>query len=388
MEKRPLRVLFLPVDDGGCGWYRIRMWHKMFKKMDNVESLIIETKDKPSEKQQHEAIANADVVVARLSGIPYIRVIKEDIDPHKPIVFDHDDNTMEILPSSEHYRDFGTQDAYAYIEGTAKPIWVTGEGDFNRFKNLWNQMTLIYALGSADLITAPVQSLVDFYMQYGSKETKGVVLPNSLDFNMWPEGKFKWDKRPENEIRIGWQGGVSHLADWNEIGKTMGNVLKDYPEVTVHIMGSYFDNQFKSFEDRITFYDWVPFEGYPARLATLGLDAAIIPLEDKPFNRFKSEVKFTEFSKMGVPVLVKDIPPYSEVCKNKYTAYTYKDNEEFEVRLREMLDDLKGSKEMANKVVKNAQRWVKKERNAVETAKKVVEAYKSILPEEVQEELL
>jgi glycosyltransferase involved in cell wall biosynthesis len=385
MKKRPLRVLFLPVDDGGCGWYRIRAWHEQFKLREDVESYLMSGK----EDEQLELINRSDVIVGRLGTTGYVRELKTNIDPKKPVVFDHDDNTFEVLPTSEHYKEFGTQDAYIqYKDGEIKPVWVSGETDgFNSYKNLWGQMGLLFMLGSADLITSPVARLTQYFMQFAKDSAIGGVVPNSLDFDMYPEGEFIPNKK-KGEIRLGWQGGVSHLGDWQEIHTQLADVLEDCPEVTLHIMGSYYENQFKAVKDRITFYPWTPWKGYTYRLKTMGLDGAIIPLEDKPFNTYKSEIKYTEFSQLGVPVLVKDILPYSEVVEGGKNAWTYKTPEEFATRLRAMIEDIKSGGEKSQKMVKKAQRWIKEERDISKNAEKVVEMYKSILPEEVRNVLV
>ena len=162
-------------------------------------------------------------------------------------------------------------------------------------------------------------------------------------------------------------------------------MLKDYPDVTLHIVGSYYKNQFKEVEDRITRYPWYPFRAYTFKLKTLGLDGAIIPLEDKSFNEYKSEIKFVEFTALGVPSVVKNMLPYSLVINND-NSYPYKDNEEFEKQLRAMIEDIK-AKKTQNKV-KIGQEWVKKERSLTKEAGELVKLYKSILPEETQRELL
>lgn len=382
--KRPLQVLFLPTDDGGCGWYRIRQFDEAFKLREDVRSYLMDGKEEAN--KQVEMINSADVVVGRLCDYQYFKMIKEEIAPDKKIVFDHDDNTMEVLPTSEHYKEFGTEDAWALVEGNLKPIWVTGltEG-FNRYRNLSSQMNLLYILACADLITSPVQKLLDFYLQFGSKEVKGGIVHNALNFDLYPEGKFMPKDKKKDEIRIGWQGGVSHMGDWEEIKEPLAKVLKDYPEVTLHILGSYYKNQFKEFENRITRYPWYPFRGYTFRLKTLGLDGAIIPLESKPFNEFKSEIKFTEFTQLGVPSIVKNMLPYSEVITEQ-NSYPYKDNVEFEVKLRAMLEDIKAGRAQ-NKVVEG-KKWVKKDRDIVKEAGSLVQLYKSILPEDTQRELL
>ncbi|HOW17116.1 MAG TPA: glycosyltransferase, partial [bacterium] len=236
-----------------------------------------------------------------------------------------------------------------------------------------------------DLITSPVQKLLDFYKQFGSKEVKVGIVHNALNFDLYPEGEFIPKDKKKGEIRIGWQGGVSHMGDWEEIKEPLARVLKDYPEVTLHILGSYYKNQFKEVKDRITRYPWYPFRGYTFRLKTLGLDGAIIPLESKPFNEFKSEVKFTEFTALGVPCVVKNMLPYSEVITEQ-NSYPYKDNKEFEEKLRAMLEDIK-SKKAQNKVIEGL-KWVKKDRDITKEAGQLVQLYKSILPEDTQRELM
>jgi hypothetical protein len=383
-EKRPLQVLFLPADEGGCGWYRVRQFDEAFKFRDDVKSYLMDGKE-PVDKQM-ELIKSADVIVGRLGDYQYFKLIKEEIDPNKKMVFDHDDNTMDVLPTSEHYKEFGTEDAWALVNGNLKPIWVTGltEG-FNRYKNLSLQMNLLYILASADLITSPVQKLLDFYQQFGSRDVKTGIVHNALNFDLYPEGEFIPKDKKKGEIRIGWQGGISHLGDWDEIKEPMARVMADYPEVTLHILGSYYRNQFKDFEDRITRYPWYPFKAYTYRLKTLGLDGAIIPLEDKPFNEYKSEVKFTEFTALGVPSVVKNMLPYSLVVNEK-NSYPYKNKEEFEVKFRAMLEDIKSGKAQ-NKVIEG-KKWVKEERSLEKEAGEVVKLYKSILPEETQRELI
>ena len=321
--KRPLQILYLPVDDGGCGWQRVRLFDEAFKQREDVRSYLMDGKEDPD--KQMDMIRNADVVVGRLGDYQYFKLIKEDIDPNKPLVFDHDDNTMEVLPTSEHYREFGTEDAWVKRDNDIIPVWVTGmtEG-FNRYRNVQGQMNLLYMLAAADMITTPVQNLLEYYMQFGSKNVKGAVIPNCLNFDLYPEGEFVAKDKFKGEIRLGWEGGVSHLGDWKEIQKPLERVMEKYPEVTLYIQGSYYKNQFKAFADRIIRAPWFPYRGYTFKMKTAGLDGVIIPLESKAFNEYKSELKFTESTGLGLPCIVKDMLPYSRVIKDGENCWTFK----------------------------------------------------------------
>ena len=76
-RKRPLQVLFLPIDDGGCGWYRIRQFNDAFQLRDDVKSYLMDGKEPVDE--QMELIKSADVVVGRLYDYQYFIVTGKQI---------------------------------------------------------------------------------------------------------------------------------------------------------------------------------------------------------------------------------------------------------------------------------------------------------------------
>jgi glycosyltransferase involved in cell wall biosynthesis len=56
-------------------------------------------------------------------------------------------------------------------------------------------------------------------------------------------------------------------------------------------------------------------------MAETGIDIAIAPLIDTKFNRSKSNIKWLESSMLEIPMVLSDIPPYSECVKNYKTGY-------------------------------------------------------------------
>ncbi len=58
------------------------------------------------------------------------------------------------------------------------------------------------------------------------------------------------------------------------------------------------------------YHDMVPFEQYPAKLASLNLDLAIAPLENNAFNEAKSNLRLLEYGILGYPVVCSDMLPY------------------------------------------------------------------------------
>jgi len=58
------------------------------------------------------------------------------------------------------------------------------------------------------------------------------------------------------------------------------------------------------------FHPFVTIADYPAKMASLGLDIAIAPLEDNLFNRCKSNLRLLEYGAMGWAVVCSDVATY------------------------------------------------------------------------------
>lgn len=396
---RLLKVLFLPADDGGCGNHRVRMWDTAFRRLKIADSLLINTDT--DEKEVREAIESADIVVARLNTLPYIKIIKNNW-PDKIVIFDHDDNTLEVKPSNPSYKDFGTMDVWVKTEDYKKtefykkasigvqlkiqekgalPLWVTGiTPEFNRYANLENQVGLLYALTACDVATSPTDTLSELWSRYCDNV---MTIPNCLDFSYYPDVEVK-RKREEGEIRIGWSGGASHSGDWNTVMPVIKELIKEYPKLKLVINGSNFPEHFKEIEKNLEYHAWTKWEAHPYKLKLLDLDIALIPLaEDEDFNKYKSELKMEEFAALKVPIVVKNQLPYSSYIQDKKNCMAYGTSKELKKALQTLINDKKLRKELAT----NAYAWVRENRDIDDIAPRVVEAYKQLLPQRIQKEI-
>mgnify|MGYP000884898164 CR=1 FL=1 len=393
--KRLLKVLFLPADDGGCGYHRIRMWDMAFRRLKIADSVLLDPAE--DEEKSQKAIEVADVIVGKFGTLDYIRYIKNKW-PRKVVVFDNDDNTLEIKPSNPAYKSFGTRDVWVPVKnveeseyykqatvGTqlrikemqAVPLWVTGITDgFNRYRNVKIHTELIETLLIADLVTSPTPTLSQFWNKYA--DTTAVV-PNCLDLSYYPDVEVK-RKRKNGEIRIGWSGGSSHSADWRAVMPLIREIMEKRSNITLVVAGSNFNENFGGLN--VEFHPWTKWEAHPYRMKLLDLDFAIIPLaDDESFNIYKSELKMEEFAALKVPMIIKDQLPYSPYIKRNVNCLAYKDNKELGICIERMIEDKEGLR--AN-LVKNAHSWVVKERDIDKIAPDVVALYKSLLPEEAQ----
>src|SRR5581483_10816407 len=112
-----MKIISLPVDRGGCGWYRVRQPFEMIKLHTEHDAHVID-KDNDDPLQVAEALSVADIIVIRQGGeqgLPLLRqTVKNygketgrNIDIHAKIVLDIDDNIELISPYSEHYKEYG-----------------------------------------------------------------------------------------------------------------------------------------------------------------------------------------------------------------------------------------------------------------------------------------
>lgn len=358
-------VLALQVDEGGCGWYRVRQYMKKFNELGIANTHIIKYTD--SEEMMAMALELSSVVIARNGNGPMVRHILSK-DPNKKIVLDQDDNTFKIEKFNEHYLNFGTKDVW---EGEI-PLYVTGiTPGFDRFRNLWNEQEFMFMLRAAKLTTSPVENLSELW---GSFNGFSAVVPNGIDFELYPDVTVRDNKKGKNEIRIGWHGGISHLPDIGSISSRLTNVLKKNENTMFYTTGAHFGKLFKGVDKRIVVNSWTDFRAHPLRMKMLDLDVAIIPLADNGFNDFKSEVKFSECAALKIPALVVDRLPYSRVIENGVNCLTYKTPEEFESKLEELI----GNESLRKKLVKNAYEWVREERNMDTLARDALELYKTL----------
>lgn len=163
------------------------------------------------------------------------------------------------------------------------------------------------------------------------------VVENSLDFK--GDRKFiGWDKvsiRKHNGIRLGWIGGRSHFEDLMLVSPAIRTVLKDNPDVTLVLVNSALRDSCSSLGREY------PFEGlkvhyadrsvainrYARFAASFGFDIGIAPLVDCNFNRSKSNLRWLEYSALGIPTVATNISHFSQTVKSMETGILVSDND-------------------------------------------------------------
>lgn len=360
-----IRIMGLPVDQGGCGWYRIRQPFQMIQ--DNTpHDTHIWNREKDNGEGIAAAIPHTDIVVFRPNAEPgFFKMSSYKEMDHLRFVLDIDDNTEDISPYNFHYQGFGIHEFYD--NNAQKWLWKHGENKFDINKNRDRYQNLIRALFTADMVTVTTPILQKYAKHYNDNV---VILPNSINFNHY----WKVDTKPNKRLRVLWSGGLSHYEDWYEIKKPLNKLMREY-QFELWLVGQAFPGLIdKDLQHLVKAHGWIDFKAHPYRLACAAADLAIVPLSDLPFNKYKSSVKWYEYSALKIPSVVANLPPYNLDFTDGENAIGYKTPKDFYQAVSRLLESVS----LRKKIGENAYKWVKTNRDAQKNVNMWVDAYKSL----------
>jgi GT2 family glycosyltransferase/glycosyltransferase involved in cell wall biosynthesis len=150
----------------------------------------------------------------------------------------------------------------------------------------------------SDRLVVSTQPLADAYGR-GCKDVR--VIPNGLD-DSWLE--LENAKRNSARPRVGWAGARQHAGDL----AILEPVVRATCDAVDWVFLGMCPPSVRGLAKEV--HGMVPVEQYPARLASLGLDIAVAPLVDHPFNRAKSNLRLLEYGILGIPVIASAVTPY------------------------------------------------------------------------------
>jgi len=207
-------------------------------------------------------------------------------------------------------------------------------------------------LRMADLITSPSHPLLDDYHQLLTARYK--IEPN-LAFlpNLLSECSYQDIPAPrvsENEIvRIGILADATQHQDIVSILPALIHLQEKFGnEVEVILFGwngkHLGENVLQGID--LSYHKSVGILGFHKVLNAFGLDLALLPIEDHPFNTRKSFIKFLEFAALGIPVIASDVPPYREVIFDGHNGLLASDLSQWKQKLDWMVGDSESRKTM------------------------------------------
>lgn len=149
----------------------------------------------------------------------------------------------------------------------------------------------------------------------GRLNPQSYVTLNAIDYAL-----RDWETIPPRhellagKVVIGWAGGDRPAKDFQGVGWAVSQVLKDYPQSILALVGSLTTckdvcKYLSVPHERAVIFPPVPFDEYPQALGQF--DIGIAAISDTPFNRCKSELKITEYGALGIPYVASRVSPYT-----------------------------------------------------------------------------
>jgi len=247
----------------------------------------------------YEDFAGADILVfQRQHRSAAVEEIFKWQSRGKKIVVDFDDNFLQLDPTNK-----------ARLVYTA-PV----AADLKRL------------IGAADVVTVATKPLADLYGEYAKKV---YLIPNAL-----PPRAFAKIKQPSDKIIIGWHGSDSHFSDLKLVKNALAQIQRRH-NVDLVLAGYEPPGLFK----RATFRPWVKFSPDLAYFDSFAdFTIGICPLSKSPFNDCKSDLKWLEYSSLGIPVVASAAPPYDSI-ESGVTGLLARNLSDWETHLTRLLGD-------------------------------------------------
>ncbi|MCL5884014.1 MAG: glycosyltransferase, partial [Deltaproteobacteria bacterium] len=177
-----------------------------------------------------------------------------------------------------------------------------------------NRTSMIEVLSRADAVTVSTEELREALSPYGDAIH---VLPNLIDERIWDR---RIPPSGPGPVVVGFSGTISHGNDLALIEEAVIEISERHGDrVAFRFMGCT--------RERIASlpgYSYIQFEpayrSYARALQASGIEIGLVPLEDNPFNRCKSNIKWLEYAACGIVGVYPDLPPYNRCVRSGKTG--------------------------------------------------------------------
>ncbi|MBC8017590.1 MAG: glycosyltransferase, partial [Verrucomicrobia bacterium] len=289
-----------------------------------------------------DMIDSADLIVVqrfypRNGTVPFL---ERALNSGKPVIYEADDLLFD-LPDSNHLKPWAAE--------TAELL----ETFLPRFS----------------AITVSTPQLKEAFSRFNSNV---FVLPNMLDYSLF----HPVSNRNDTKITIGFCGTNTHALDLSLIDDAIFRIAQTYGDKVDFLFMGYAGQH----HAKLPGFRYVDFElgyqSYAQKLAGLNIDIALIPLEDNPFNRCKSNIKWLEYSACGYAGVYADLAPYNTSVEHGRTGLLVGNNPQ---QWYEAISLLIENPDLRRSIAANACTEVLARYSVVANAHKWLDAYRTII---------
>jgi glycosyltransferase involved in cell wall biosynthesis len=244
----------------------------------------------------------------------------------------------------------------------------------------------------SDGLIVSTPALAEMYKPYAKKI---FVVENVMDLKLWPK------RKKNKQFTVGWIGAGSHDDDLGLLRNVVPRILEKHSNVQfsiVHGTPEFFKHKpgceyllnprhplYKKMRkcpkckglDRVKWtHDFKTIDKYPKWAASFGFDIGLAPLVDINFTRGKSNLRWLEYSAMGIPTVASPLNHFKESIVDGKTGLIVEGNTEdgwFEA-----IDRLIVDAGLRERIGKAAHKEVKENWNLLSMAKKYKRAIEGI----------
>lgn len=228
------------------------------------------------------------------------------------------------------------------------------EDHINYDEYIDKNIVIKYLISNSDVVTVSTNYLKQKLISLNSNIK---VIKNSLNDMI----VLKNNKSHSNIIKIGYMGTITHKNDVKIVEKSIENVKEYFSKkgknVIFETVGVSDEKIKGANEINIPF----KYSKYPYFIKWLNKildwDIALAPLENNEINNSKSELKYLEYSALGIPGVYSNIGAYGEVIENNKNGILVGNNEsnEWEFAIINLIEN----RNLQKNIVKNAQEDIK-----------------------------
>lgn len=226
-------------------------------------------------------------------------------------------------------------------------------------------------LGHLEVADAVITTTPFLKEVYADRNEHIYVLPNSIDIPKW--SGVRHGNKPG--IRIGWAGGTSHDEDLRLLEKVIPAIVEAHKDVEfVFVSGGH--PEFLKNQKRVRCVQkWARIDRYPQHLASQDFDIGIAPLVDNKFNRAKSNLRYLEYSALGIPTVASNVGHFAQTITHGIDGFLCTRPEDFVIHLNDLIRDKKYRKRIAA----GARAKIAKDFNVDINVRKYVEVIEEII---------
>jgi len=316
-----------------------------------------------AEEELPLALPNTDIYFSPTPAFDRSRRIHEtmqDMFPKVKIVYDFDDSPWRHIPMTHpSYVFTGLIDGKQNLGCGYKFVWENKEttmevgGTVHTFditRNSRSIDTQKWLASNADRLTTTTDVLSKALVSEYDLKTKPEVLPNFLIPELYTP--VKDITKDEDEIRIGWIWGFSHLKDFLDLLPYLKDVVNKYPNVKVYLMTEFELKPELLTDQFIVIPAKSIFNGYFDIVRNMDLDIGLMHLaENNTYNRCKSPLKYLEMSALGA-VSVAPVTLYGDYIDPNKSGLLYQNKDDFKDKLSKAIEDKQARLDMLKEAKK------------------------------------